>query len=138
MRREDPDEQGGYLNDCVINVFNNYCLNKIITYRDKDAPWMTDSIKKLLMTSYMIVMAIQSRVEQDRLNAIQKECSTEISLAKENYLLKEGNKLNDPLLGPKRYWSILNRFLNKKKIPLIPPILEEGTLVTDILKKLFC
>ena len=32
-------------------------------------------------------------------------------------------KLNDPHIGATAYWSILNKFLHKKKIPLIPPIL---------------
>ena len=62
----------------------------------------------------------------------QKECSSEILIAKETYLINEGKKLNDPLLGPKKYWSILNRFLNKKKIPLIPPIFHDGHFVTDV------
>ena len=48
LRRKDPHEQVRYLNDCIMNVFNNYCPNKIITCRDKDSPWMTDSSKKLL------------------------------------------------------------------------------------------
>ena len=81
--------------------------------------WMTDSIKKLLMKKENIYKSYvhngYAAEDRARLKFKQKECSIEISLAMENYLLKEGNKLNDPLLGPKRYWSILNRFLNKKK-----------------------
>ena len=54
LRMKNPNEQVRYLNDCIINVFNNYCPNKIITCRDTDTPWMTDSIKKLLMKNEKI------------------------------------------------------------------------------------
>ena len=33
------------------------------------------------------------------------------------------------------YWSLLNRFLNNKKIPLIPPLFHENKFVTDLKKK---
>ena len=49
---------------------------------------------------------------------------------KTRYLSCHGNKLNDPQLGSKAYWSILNKFLHKKKIPLIPPLLVNNSFVT--------
>ena len=35
----------------------------------------------------------------------------------------------------KTYWSIINTFLNKCKIPRIPPLLVVGILISDCLKK---
>ena len=35
--------------------------------------------------------------------------------AKERYFSEQGKKLLDPSLGPKRYWSILIKFLQKKE-----------------------
>ena len=138
LNHKGPNEQIKFLNDSIINVFNNYCPNKIITCQDKDAPWMTDVIKRLLKEKELIYKQYKNgfrNEDKTSLNKKQKECSLAISAAKELYLINEGNKLNDPLLGPKRYWSILNRFLNKKKIPLIPPILHDGNFITDTLKK---
>ena len=37
--------------------------------------------------------------------------------------------------GNKMYWSMINRVLNKAKIPLIPPLLENGRVVLDFEKK---
>ena len=45
-------------------------------------------------------------------------CADLISSAKDNHYKKLANKINDPHLGPKAYWSILNRFLGKAKIPM--------------------
>ena len=48
---------------------------------------------------------------------------------------KLGKRLNDPTTAPKTYWYILKRFLNKIKIPTIPPLLLDGNFVTDFKKK---
>ena len=53
------------------------------------------------------------------LKAKANECSKLISDTKAKFLANLGSKLNDPYIGTKKYWSILNAFLNKKKIPLI-------------------
>ena len=45
-------------------------------------------------------MVIKTKIKIS-LNKKQKEYSLAISSAKEVYLINEGNKLNDPLLGPK-------------------------------------
>ena len=55
--------------------------------------------------------------------------------AKEKYFCEQGKKLLDPSLGPKKYWSILNNFLHKTNIPIIPPLWENGTFVSDCAEK---
>ena len=59
-----------------------------------------------------------------------KEYFEEIESSKNNLFCKLADKLNDPSLAPKAYWSILNNFLGKRKIPLIPPILYHVSYVT--------
>ena len=58
-----------------------------------------------------------------------------ISSPKKEYFYKLSNKLNDPQLGPKAYWSILNGILGKVKIPAIPPLIVNNTFETNFLKK---
>ena len=43
--------------------------------------------------------------------------------------------MNDPLIAPKKYWSILQSFLHKRKMPKIPPTRHNNTFLTDILVK---
>ena len=40
-------------------------------------------------------------------------------VAKERYFSEQGKKLLDASLGAKKYWSILNIFLQKTNIPII-------------------
>ena len=55
--------------------------------------------------------------------------------AKNDYTQRMTNKLNDPKAAPKTYWSILNRFLYNKKIPVIPPLLVNGKFVLNFCTK---
>ena len=62
-------------------------------------------------------------------------CTKLIVEAKDKHLTKLSLKLDNPDTAPKTYWSIINRFLNNKKIPIIPPVLFGGKLISDFEKK---
>ena len=51
--------------------------------------------------------------------------------AKSRYFMKIGETLSDAKTGRKMYWSLINKILNKAKIPLIPPLLENDVFVLD-------
>ena len=59
------------------------------------------------------------------------EVSQLISESKDNYYNKLAMKLNNPKTSSKTYWSILRTFYNGRKIPIIPPILQDGKLESD-------
>ena len=49
-------------------------------------------------------------------------CGDYFSL-KDKYIIRIYEKVNDPIIAPKTYWKIINRFLSNKKVPAIPPLL---------------
>ena len=53
---------------------------------------------------------------------------------KNEYILRVSKKLNDSSTAPKSYLSILNWLLNNNKIPGIPPIFQEGKVISDFKK----
>ena len=59
------------------------------------------------------------------------ECKTIILAAKDEYIIQMCEKLNDPITAPKTYWTIINRFLDNKKIPAIPPLLVNGEIISN-------
>ena len=63
------------------------------------------------------------------------KCTKLIVEAKDKHLTQLSSKLDNPDIAPKTYWSIMNRFLNNKKIPIIPSVLFEGKLISDFEKK---
>ena len=130
-----------FLSSCIINVFNNFVPSKTIIFKDKDPPWMNNKMRQLCQNKAEIYKA-ELNVKRGRTNADKEylrnitNFSAKIILdAKTRYLSCLGNKLNNPQLGPKAYWSILNKFLHKKKIPLIPPLLVNNSFITNTFKK---
>ena len=65
----------------------------------------------------------------------KSEVSSVILDSKEKYLKEQGAKLADSLTSNKTYWKILNGFLNKCKIPIIPPLLVDGNSITNCKEK---
>ena len=55
--------------------------------------------------------------------------------AKRNFFLKAGNTLANRGTSNRTYWSLINTILNKAKIPIIPPLLENVLFVTDFTEK---
>ena len=45
-------------------------------------------------------------------------------------------QLDNLKTAPKAYWSIISRFLNRRKMPATPPILADGKLVSGFKIKL--
>ena len=57
--------------------------------------------------------------------------------AKYKYFFNIGRKLSDPSTGTKTYWSLVNKILNKAKIPEIPPLLENDIFVLDFASNIY-
>ena len=55
--------------------------------------------------------------------------------AKEKHLQNKGANFADPSTTVKTYWKILNGFLNKCKVPRIPPLFMDGNFITDCIEK---
>ena len=55
-----------------------------------------------------------------------------INIRKEEYQNHIALKLNDPMTNTKTYWSILKTFYNGKKVPVIPPLLINNKLISDL------
>ena len=77
------------------------------------------------------------RNQEDEIDLQETTCfvSNLITAAKESYSTNLGKRLNGQHTSPKTYWSILKRFLNKVKIPAIPPLLVNGIFESNFERK---
>ena len=100
---------------------------------------MTDYIKSRLRERSKMTKKYykygQVKSYLDELQEKTDEFTALILDAKEKYVRCMSNKLNDPLTASKTYWSILNRFLNNRKIPVITPLLVNGDIITNFCEK---
>ena len=126
-------------NTTLLNIFRNYIPHKNIKRRYKMDPWITNEIKTSLREKNRLYKKNISKGRTDNdlldLNDHARICSERISESKTSHFRELANKLNGSYLDPKAYWSILNGFLGKSKIPLIPPLLVNNSFETDFLKK---
>ena len=61
----------------------------------------------------------------------QKHISVAISKGKDEYHRQLAQKLSDPSVSSKSYWSILKRLYNRKKVPVVSPLLINNKLESD-------
>ena len=123
------------LNETLLNIFRNYIPNKKIKISYGQPPWMNDNIRNSLKIRSKLTKIYykngKGKEDKERLDARAAYCTEQILKAKNDYIVKMTNKLNDPKTAPKTYWSILSRFLHNKKIPAIPPLLINDKFISD-------
>ena len=75
-----------FVTECILNVFYNFVPNKMITVRNKDAPWMTPEIKKMILDKAKIyrryVKKGRNTCDYELLQDIILRCKTKINEAK--------------------------------------------------------
>ena len=123
----------------ILNILNNYIPHETIICDDKDPPWFNLRIKSLIENKNKIRKSDQRFKSNSqllsKLNLLQDQLHLLINKSKQNYYSRVASKLTNVQINSKIYWSLLNRFLNNKKIPLIPPLFHENKFATDSKEK---
>ena len=71
----------------------------------------------------------------NKLGSLQNLLTKSIAESKRNYFYRMADKLHNTEKGSNAYWPLLKRFLNNKKIPLIPPIFHDNEFEKNKKKK---
>ena len=134
-----PTQQVSLLNKTILNIMQNFVPNEGKVIRPRDPPWLTKDIKSRLKKHNRLYKKYKSNGFKDEdkisVDTSKAELNSAILDSKEVYLISQGSKLADPTTGSKTYWKILNTFLNKCKVPRIPPMFEGGNFITDCKEK---
>ena len=132
-------QQVNLLNDIILNVFTNVVPNKVITWDGRDTPWINNNIKSKISwknSMYKNYKRNGKKAEDYKLLTMAvSEVSQLIEKNKDEYYYRLGKQLNDPSPSAKSYWTTLKTFYNKRKIPLIPPLLVNNSFATDFKEK---
>ena len=133
------NDQARLFNETLMNIFRNYIPNKVLTFNDSDPPWFNDQIKRLIkLKNDLLVLYLQNgkkHAEYLMLQDASQQISDLIQSSRDDYFSRLAKKLNNPQTSAKAYWKILKTFVNGKKIPSIPPLLENGKYVTNFSTK---
>ena len=74
-------------------------------------------------------------IGKDTVKAVTQDTNRKIEQAKQNYAEDLESKLCDPSTSSDIFWSVINRLVSNKKTTNIPPILENGTIITSFDEK---
>ena len=135
----DVNEQVSVFNETILNIISNFVPNELITYDDRDPPWMNWYIKNLIVAINDLykkfVLPTSNTGNLLMFKNLQNHLIQSIHTAKQRNFNKISKKLCDPLTSTKCYWSLLKTILNEKKVPCIPPIFHNNKYVTDFKEK---
>ena len=102
-----------------MNIFPNFTPNKLVTFDDRDPPWMNDFVKsKIKWKNQLYKIYTKNGYKCNdylRLKEATVLVSQIIAKRKEDYHNIIASKSNNPKTSAKEYWSILKTFYNGKK-----------------------
>ena len=114
-------------------------MPRLVKFNDKDPPWIKKFAKTTIMGKKRVYKSFvrRGRYQDDweQFKRVWNDTSKLVTNAKETYYSNLGRKLSDPTQGVKAYWEVLNRLVNKNKVMNIPPLFENGLLVTNLEQK---
>ena len=107
-----------------MKIFSNFIPVETITCDYRHPPWMNSFIKNLIRAKDNFYKKFVNKSNNmNQLYAfknLQNHLNPSIPKAKQNYVNKIAQRLGDPNISSKCYWSLLKILLNEKKIPCIP------------------
>ena len=122
-----------------IKIISNFVPNEEKTMYPSDPPWLTDKIRKCMHRYEKSYTKFKHNGYKDqdkaKLERDKAYVNDLILNAKEKYLQAEGAKLADPKTGQKSYWKVMNKFMNKCKVPRVPPLFENNKFITNCFEK---
>ena len=100
-----------------MNILSNFISNKFVTFiKDRDPPWMTVNIKDKIIYRNNIYRKYLKKGKQQvhyiNLQNTIKELSKLILTRTDDYNRNFPNKLIDPTISSKAYWSVMKTFYN--------------------------
>ena len=123
----------------LLNLAKIHIPFKIATISDKDAPWFNNTIKYAILKNKRLVKKWKSNGktpdETIAKNKSQRDLHSFITDAKTKYVENLGKKISDPNTGAKFFWSSYKRLINNKKNTNIPPLLENGSFISNFKEK---
>jgi len=128
--------------DSAVDIFteklrsemSSHIPNKLVTIRPKDKPWMNGHLRLLLRQCHRLHKRSR-RTNSDQDKQLHREKRRMFKTAKKMYIalynIKQSEKLTNALSDSKEFWKLLKNITpSKKKQVIIPPLVENGSLIS--------
>ena len=135
----DAEAANSHFDETLINICKNYIPHEDKTIRPTDPPWITQACKNFYSNYKRKHKRFVDRgcppEQKAYLDSLKLEYSQLVLVEKEKYLKKLGDEVSNPRTGQKKYWRALKKLINKSTATIIPPILHNGSFVTNFKEK---
>ena len=125
--------------DTFMNIVDKQISNKIITCNDKDAPWITPTVKTAIKRNSRVyrkwVKRGRNTNDLDNVREVRNSTNKFIKEAKLAYYTNLGIKLSDHESGQNDFWTAYKRIANKERNTNIPPIIDDDIFISNFKKK---
>ena len=139
LENKNADEATNTFSKIILDIMSKYIPNNNVTVNDADAPWITPQVKTAIKRNHRVFRKWKSKGRnpdgREYVKEVQKITNTVIDHAKSKYTENLGEKLSDPLCGPKQFSTSFKKLTNKKKCINIPPLLENDKFITSFQSK---
>ena len=95
-------------NETILNIIRNLIPHEIVTYDDRDPPWMTRHIKKAIRNKNLFYQRFVKNADftnndnnLERFCSLQNNLTIAVETAKQQYFAKIAKKLPDPNMAQK-------------------------------------
>ena len=112
------NEMTRILTDTLMNIFKNFIPHKTKRSDCKHPKWMNSFIISSLKKRRKCTKRLCKNPSYSNENLVNNQANERMSLiiqTKEKYMAKKSAKLDNPNTAPKAYWSIISRFVSKRK-----------------------
>ena len=114
-----PNNAESYRKHYIIYFVTSF-PQKILKIDYKNPEWINKSIRLSLKKRTKLTKKYHMNPtvsNKEALDLRSQECTSLITESKDRYIAKMSPKLDNPKSVPKRYWSIINKFLSNKQKP---------------------
>ena len=122
-----------------MSVITQQIPNREITCCDRDAPWITDEVKKAIKRKHRVYRKYVKRGRKPddwtHVKQIKSNMAKLIADTKNKYYTDLGKRLCDPSVGVKAYLRTFHKIINRKQAMNIPPISLNGAFITNFQNK---
>jgi len=128
-----------HFDEVVTNVAKNFIPFEDRTMHPRDPPWVTKNSKDFYNRYRRKFKKFLKNgcpaPDKTDIDDMKDKYNTLVEREKEKYMKSLGSDLSNPITAKKKYWSAMKKILKKNITTIIPPILQEGTFITDIKEK---
>jgi hypothetical protein len=124
--------------DCFRDVLMTRVPNKTVVIRPRDKPWMNSEVRRAVRKRNRLLKKFCANKNPENWELYRRQrnnTTTLIRKSKISFYNKLNNKLNDVLLGPKKWWGIVKQLYGSKIQSSVPALLENNCIITDAKEK---